>query len=113
MKNYGRKSRKTPERIGTATVRATKLERGSAPPLQATARFEPFAKRVDILVKVFRRREGDPDNTCAKSEIDAFVDLGILADDSSRYVRSVTFCESSAKENGGKEETIITLTEVE
>ena len=113
MKNYGRKSRKTPERIGTATVRATELERGAAPPLQASARFEPFAKRVDILVTVFRRREGDPDNTCAKSEIDAFVDLGILTDDSSRYVRSVTFCERSAAENNNKEETQIVITEIE
>ena len=113
MKNYGRKSRKTPQRIGTATVRATELERGSAAQLLATARFKPFTKRVDLFITVFRRQKGDPDNICAKSEIDAFVALGILADDSSKFVRWVSLQERSAAENGGKEKTIIEIQEIE
>jgi hypothetical protein len=113
VKNYGRKSRKTPERYGTATVRATELERGAASQLLATARFEPFTKRVDLFITVFRGRKGDPDNICAKSEIDAFVALGILADDSSSFVRWVCMQERSAAENGGKEETIIEFEEIE
>ena len=113
MKNYGRKSRKTPERIGTATVRATVVERGSAAQLLATAQFEPFTKRVDLFITVFRKQCGDPDNICPKSEIDAFVALGILTDDSSKFIRWVCKQERSAAENGGKEETIIEIQEIE
>ena len=112
MKRYGRKSRKTPERYGTATVRATELERRTAPQLLATARFKPFTKRVDLFITVFRKRCGDPDNIGPKSEIDALVDLGILEDDSSKYVRWVCKQERSATENGGKEETIIEIMEI-
>jgi len=107
-----------PKHYGTATVRAAVVERSAVTALSKTTRIKQFAKRVAIEVVVYREKCGDPDNCCAKSEIDGIVGLGILRDDSSKEVDSVTFRERPASENDdpnnlGKEGSKIIITEVE
>ena len=112
MPKRHKRKQPTPERYGSATVRGTQLERRAKNASHASIPIQQFKERVDIFITVYRKRTGDPDNICTKSEIDAIVALGIIADDSARYVRWVCTQERPAKENGGKEETIITLTEI-
>jgi hypothetical protein len=63
--------------------------------------------RACIHVRSFRRLNGDPDGVSVKAAIDGIVERGILPDDSSKQISSVTF-ESIT---GCKEEqTIILIT---
>ena len=66
-----------------------------------------FNSRVHIRVISYRRRNHDPDGLSVKAALDGLVALGILADDSSKQVASVSF--ESRKEKD--ERTIIEITE--
>ena len=52
-----------------------------------------------------RKRLADPDGISAKAVIDGLCKAGILADDSAKYIKSVTF----SQEKADKEETIIEI----
>ena len=80
---------------------------GYAPlPAEETPRF---TARVHIRVYSFRKRRHDPDNVSIKAVLDGLVGAGILPDDSSEQIRSITFESIKSKQ----EETIIEITEVE
>ena len=68
-------------------------------------------KRFDTLVNIrvisYRSRKHDPDGVSVKAVLDGIVRLGILSDDSSEQVKSITFESRKSKE----EKTIIEITE--
>jgi len=47
--------------------------------------------RASIVVRSYRRLNGDPDGVSVKATLDGIVERGILADDSSKQVKSVKF----------------------
>ncbi len=47
------------------------------------------AGMYEIRVVSYRHRHADPDNLCAKVWIDLLVEMGVLPDDSSRFVERV------------------------
>lgn len=65
--------------------------------------------RFRIHVHSRRRRLCDPDGVCAKAAIDGLVAGGLLADDSAKYIDSVTF----SQEKSDVEETIIEIESIE
>lgn len=85
--------------------------------VESPARNEPLAEgkapvfvtRVDVHFHSIRKRLADPDGIVGKYCLDAIVRAGILADDSTKQVRQVTF----SQEQGEPEETIITITSVD
>ena len=60
-----------------------------------------------IVVTSFRRRHFDPDNLCPKFFIDKLVELGLIEDDSSRYVSSVEKRVIKMSSDSGEEEKTI------
>lgn len=62
--------------------------------------------RVDIRVISYRKRKHDPDGISAKAVLDGLVRRGILPDDSTKEVRSITF-ESIQSEEERTEIVII------
>lgn len=81
--------------------------------MESTFSNEPLAKgkgdkvdkRASIRVHSIRKRMADPDGISAKAVIDGIVLSGILADDSAKFVKEVSF----SQEVGSKEETVIVL----
>ena len=65
-----------------------------------------FTKPVEIHVHSIRKRLCDADGISAKAAIDGLVHAGILADDSPKEVKSVTF----SQDKGTPEMTEITIT---
>lgn len=65
----------------------------------------PQDPRVDIYVRSYRRLNSDPDGVSVKAALDGIVGIGILPDDSSKQVKSVTFETVKSKE----EKTIIEI----
>lgn len=63
---------------------------------------------VTIRVISYRKRIHDPDGVSFKAVLDGIVRLGLLPDDSSEYVQSVTFESRKAKE----EKTVIEIDSV-
>ena len=47
--------------------------------------------RASIYVRSFRRLNRDPDGVSVKAALDGIVERGILADDSSKQIKSITF----------------------
>lgn len=64
--------------------------------------------RVSIHVRSYRKLNGDPDGISAKAAIDGIVDRGILADDSTKQVKAVTFENFTGCK---QEETVILITQ--
>lgn len=62
---------------------------------------------VCIHIHSVRKRLADPDGVSAKAAIDGIVKSGLLADDNSEIIKSVTFTQ----EKGDPEKTIITITD--
>lgn len=61
--------------------------------------------RVSIYVRSYRKLNSDPDGVSVKAALDGVVDRGILPDDSSKQVKSVTFETIKSSE----EKTIIEI----
>jgi len=69
-----------------------------------------FDSLVNIRVTSYRKRRHDPDGVSVKAVLDGIVRAGILADDSTEQIKSVTFESIISKE---EEKTIIEIWEVE
>ncbi|MGD9381887.1 MAG: hypothetical protein PVI03_05525 [Candidatus Thorarchaeota archaeon] len=73
-------------------------------------KFEEETSRVNIHVRSYRRLNADPEGVSAKAAIDGIVERGILADDSSKQVKAVTF-ENITGCSKDEEQTFIIITE--
>ena len=69
---------------------------------------EAFDAPVSIHIHSLRNRPADADGLCAKWIIDSLVEVGLLADDSPRQVKSVTFSQEQIGADR-VEETILTI----
>ena len=67
-----------------------------------------FTAPVNIRVTSYRKRNTDPDGVSVKAALDGIVALGILSDDSTQQIKSITFENITAKE----EKTIIDIEEI-
>lgn len=67
-----------------------------------------FNSPVSIHVHSIRKRLTDADGISAKAAIDGLVHAGILTDDSTKFVKEVSY----SQEKGEPEETILEITEV-
>ena len=65
-------------------------------------------KKSNIHIHSRRKRLADPDGISAKAVIDGLVKAGVLPDDSSKFVKEISFSQEKADED----ETIVTITEV-
>ena len=99
------------ENKNRATVPTADLEQGSCNAALSAHGFETLASRVSIRVISYRKLNHDPDGISAKAVIDGVVRAGILADDSTKQVESVTF-ESYKTKKGEEEKTIIEIEEI-
>lgn len=70
--------------------------------------LEAFDTPVSIKIHSVRKRLTDPDGASAKAVLDAVVLGGLLKNDSSKEVKSVSF----SQELGEEEYTVITITEI-
>lgn len=75
----------------------------------ATKESTGFDSPVNIRVTSYRKRKHDPDGVSAKAVLDGLVQRGILQDDSTEQVKSITFESIISKE----EKTIIEIEEVD
>ena len=66
---------------------------------------EGFSTLVNIRVISYRARKHDPDGVSVKAVLDGIVRRGILADDSTEQIKSITFESRKSKE----EKTIIEI----
>ena len=71
----------------------------------ATEEFKGFDSLVNIRVISYRKLKHDPDGVSAKAVLDGIVRAVILADDSTKQVKSITFESIQSKE----EKTIIEI----
>ena len=81
-----------------ATLPATYLEPAPGDAPLATEALPGFDSPVTIRVISYRKRNHDPDGISAKAVLDGLVRAGILTDDSSKQVRSITFESRKADE---------------
>jgi len=72
---------------------------------QETPRFDSL---VHITVTSYRARKHDPDGVSVKAVLDGIVRRGILADDSTEQVASITFKSIKSKQ----EKTVIEIEDV-
>ncbi len=77
----------------------------------ATIQNGYFNQRVYILIHSFRKRLADSDGISAKAAIDAFVQAGVLKDDSPAYVEETRYKQTKVV-GEIEEKTVITFTEV-
>lgn len=86
------------------------MESNPGDALPNTFKDEQFTTPVDIAVCSYRARQVDTDGISAKAIIDGIVACGLLADDSPKYVASVTYSQEKVK-NKSDEKTVVTITE--
>lgn len=84
---------------------ATNLEQDIIHAALSAHGFETLATPVNIRVISYRRLNHDPDGISAKAVIDGIVRAGILADDSTKQVKEVTFESRKSKD----ERTVIEI----
>jgi len=73
-------------------------------------RFKEEDARVSIYVRSYRRLNTDPDGISIKAVLDAVVERGVLPDDSSKQIKSITF-ENFTGCSKEEERTLIIITE--
>ena len=99
------------ENKNRTTVPATNLEQDSCNAALSAHGFKTLAARVNIRVISYRKLNHDPDGISAKAVIDGVVRAGILTDDSTKQVESVTF-KSYKTKKGEEEKTVIEIEEI-
>ena len=100
------------ENKNRATLPAANLEQNPGDAALPAHEFKALAARVRIRVISYRKLNHDPDGISAKAVIDGIVRAGILADDSTKQVESVTF-KSHKTKKGEEERTVIEIEEIE
>ena len=91
-----------------ATLSAADLEQNTRHEPLAKKEIEGFTTLVNVHVHSIRNRLADSDGISAKAVIDGIVKRGLLVDDSSKEIKSVSY----SQEKGKEEKTIITIEEV-
>ncbi len=92
-----------------ATIPSANLEQASDHELLAEETMPRFDSPVHIRVISYRKRNTDPDGISVKAVLDGLVRAELLADDSAKQVKSITFENRASKE----ERTIIEITSVD
>ncbi len=95
------------ENNNRTAIPAANMEQDSSNAALSAYRFKEVDSLVSIRVISYRKLKHDPDGISAKAVIDGLVHAGILADDSSKQVKEVTFESRKSKE----ERTIIEITD--
>jgi Holliday junction resolvase RusA-like endonuclease len=88
-----------------ATIPIADLESSPGDEPVAKKGFEGFDSLVNIKVTSYRKLKHDPDGISAKAALDGIVRRGILADDSTEQIKSITFESIKSKE----EKTVIEI----
>ncbi len=70
--------------------------------------MQTFTTRVHVHITHYRKRLCDPDNLNCKACIDAAVDMGLLQDDSAKWIESITHTQIKSAD----EKTVMKFTEV-
>ncbi len=99
------------ENSNRATLSTTNVEPNTGDESVATKEFTGFNTLVNITVTSYRYRNHDPDGICFKAVLDGIVRRGILADDSTKEVKKISY-ESIIIQRDQKEKTLITIEEV-
>jgi len=86
------------ENKNRATLPATDMEQNLSHATLPKNSFAQVASQVHIRIISYRKLKHDPDGISAKAVIDGIVQAGILADDSTEQVKSVTFESRKSKE---------------
>ena len=73
-----------------------------------TEKTSGLDSRFNITVTSYRKRTHDPDGVSVKAVLDGLVQRRILPDDSTKYVKQVTF-KSIICKKGEEEKTIIEI----
>lgn len=87
------------------TVSSTDVEPDTGNAAFSTYSVKKMDSPVSIRVISYRKREHDPDGISAKAVIDGLVHAGILADDTTKQVKEVTFESRKSKD----ERTVIEI----
>jgi len=90
-----------------APVPAANVECGVTDKQVGAKQVKALDVRCSIHLHSKRHRLTDADGVCAKYVIDALIHVGLLRDDSPRWVSKVSFSQEKTR---GPEETIITIT---
>ncbi len=93
------------------TVPTPDVESNSRNGSEGAHAIKAFDTQVDIHVHSVRKRLADSDGISAKAAIDGLVHSGVLANDSPKEVRYVTFSQERCKK-GEIEKTIFSLKRV-
>lgn len=83
----------------------TDLEPDACHESLAEEEIKGFTSQVTIRVISYRKANHDPDGISVKAVLDGIVRAGILADDSTKQVKEITFESKKSKE----EKTIIEI----
>ncbi len=86
---------------------ATDLEQDSSDAPVAEKDAARFNSRVNIKVTSYRKLKHDPDGVSVKAVLDGIVRAGLLSDDSTQQVKSITFESIKSKE----EKTVIEISD--
>jgi hypothetical protein len=81
-----------------ATVPVANLEQDIPNAAVDTEKTKGFDTLVNIKVTSYRARKHDPDGVSVKAVLDGIVRRGILADDSTEQIKSITFESIKSKE---------------
>ena len=91
-----------------ASLSTTNMEQAVSNESLGKKKMPRFDSPVHIHVISYRKRKHDTDGVSAKAVLDGIVRAGILADDSSEQVKSITFESRQAK---SEEKTLIEIKE--
>ena len=87
------------------SIPATDMEQDIPDAAVDTEETQGFRTLVNIRVISYRARKHDPDGVSVKAILDGIVRRGILADDSTEQIKSITFESIKSKE----EKTVIVI----
>lgn len=89
-------------------IPATHVEQDSSHAPMGAKKAKRLDSRVSITIISYRKRKHDPDGISAKAAIDGIVRAGLLRDDSTEEIKSVTF-ESRKCAKDEEEKTVIVI----
>ena len=93
------------------TRQITDLERTAGNEPLPKGKGPAFDSPVSIRFHSYRSRLADCDGVSGKATIDAFVMFGVIADDSTKEVREVTYEQTKVK-NKSDEKVVVTVVRV-
>lgn len=89
-------------------VPSSNLESDSCNALLGAQEVKRLDTRVSINIHSRRYRLTDPDGISAKAVLDGMVKTGILADDTAKQIKQITFSQEQISKSK-EEETIVTI----